>query len=77
MGYFLKRPWCLRRNSPLSLAELTVRCHLHQRSAVGHLPHRVPLEYWVTWPELGLCGMVILIDHARDNGFSPDGSQVV
>jgi hypothetical protein len=37
----------------------------------------VPLEYWITWPELGLCGMVILIDHARDNGFSPDGSQVV
>jgi hypothetical protein len=35
-------------------------------------PGGVPLEYWVTRPDLRLCGMVILADQARDDGFSPD-----
>lgn len=33
---------------------------------------RVPLDYWVTRPYLRLCGVVILVDQARDDGFSPD-----
>jgi hypothetical protein len=36
----------------------------------------VPLEYWVTWHELRLCGLVIFTDHARHDGSSPDGPQV-
>jgi hypothetical protein len=35
----------------------------------------VPPENRVTLPELGLRGMVILVDHSRDNGFSAYGSQ--
>jgi hypothetical protein len=27
-------------------------------------PGPVPLEYWVTWPELRLCGVVVFTDHA-------------
>jgi hypothetical protein len=36
----------------------------------------VPLENRVTWPELGLRGVVILVDHSRDDGFSAYGSEV-
>jgi hypothetical protein len=36
----------------------------------------VPLEYWVPWPELGLGGVVILVDHSGDDAFSADRSQV-
>jgi hypothetical protein len=28
------------------------------------------------WPELRLCGVVVFADHARHDGFSPDGPQV-
>ena len=28
------------------------------------------------WPELGLCGAVILVDHSGDDAFSADRSQV-
>jgi hypothetical protein len=38
---------------------------------------RVPLDYSVAWPELRLCGMVVLIDHACNGRSSADGSQVV
>jgi hypothetical protein len=35
----------------------------------------VPLENRVTWPDLGLRGVVIFVDHSRDGGFSAYGSQ--
>lgn len=37
---------------------------------------RVALDYWVTWSDLRLCGMVILADQARDDAFSADAAQV-
>ena len=37
---------------------------------------RVPLEYLVMRPELGLRGMVVFVDHSRDDRLSADGSQV-
>jgi hypothetical protein len=37
---------------------------------------RVPLEYWVTRSELGLRGVVILVDYSRGDAFSAGRSQV-
>ena len=36
----------------------------------------MPLEYRVTWSELQLRGVVILVDYSRDDAFSADGLQV-
>jgi hypothetical protein len=35
----------------------------------------VPLEYWITWPDLRLCGVAVFIDHARHDRSSPDDPQ--
>jgi hypothetical protein len=36
--------------------------------------HPVALDYWVTWSDLWLCGVVILADQARDDAFSVDAA---
>jgi hypothetical protein len=36
----------------------------------------VPLENRVTWPDLGLRGVVIFVDHSHDDGFSAYRLQV-
>jgi len=36
----------------------------------------VPLEYWVKWTGLRLCGVVVFTDRARHDGSSPDGPQI-
>src|SRR5690242_17879555 len=47
--------------------------HWADRAVIAAL---VPLEYRVTLSELGLRGVVILVDHPSGYGFSADGSQV-